>query len=526
MSMKQKLINIPLIILILVAGIFIGIKIQNYLEEKTTNAQEYKFNEVLNYTSKYYFKEVDPKKLVELAIEGMFDNLDPHTNYISIDEEKLSQESFRGEFDGIGVEFQIIKDTITVVSPIVGGPSDRVGILSGDKIVKIEGKTCIGFSNTEVINTLRGDKGTPVTLTIFRPYNKRDYDFKIVRDKIPIYSVDAALLFQDSIGYISLSRFSETSTDELVKNLEKLKSEGMKKIVLDLRNNPGGILSQAVNVADMFLDDQKLIVFTEGRIKQFNEKFNAEKEYGYEKYPLVILINRGSASASEIVAGAVQDWDRGWIVGENSFGKGLVQRPFLLSDNSAIRLTVSKYMTPSGRAIQRDYSNGKNEYYAVHNDSLMNKPDSLKKVYFTNEGRKVYGGGGIHPDSVVQQNDLTDYSIELGKNNIFYQFIRLYLDKNLELIKRKYEENIKLFLKDFSLKAELKNFVKYAESNGVKYNIKEFEKDEDYIQERLKAYVARELRGNSGWYSVLLNEDDQFKAAIKLLDIPLLERNR
>ena len=524
--MKNKIINIPILILVLVAGIFVGIKVGDYLQQETTDLQEYKFNEVLNYTTKYYFKETDPHKLVEYAIEGMFDKLDPHTTYISTEDEKLSEESFRGEFEGIGIEFQIIDDTITVVSPISGGPSYKLGILAGDKITKIEGESCIGFTNKDVIKALRGEKGSKVRVTIYRPINKKEYDFTIIRDKIPLLSVDASLLYQDSVGYISLTKFAGTTTEELIKNLGELRDKGMKKIVLDLRNNPGGLLNQAVSVADLFLDDEKLIVYTEGRVNRFDEQFFCTRTYEYENYPLVVLINNGSASASEIVSGAIQDWDRGFIVGENSFGKGLVQRPFILADNSAIRLTVARYFTPSGRAIQRDYSHGKEEYYsAVHDDSLIAKHDSLKK-YKTHGGRIVFGGGGITPDYVVKNSKLTDYSIELSRNNIYYRFIRIYLDHNREKIKSKYGDDFNEFNSGFSMKNELKNLIKFAEKNDVKFNKKDFEKDKDFICHRLKAYIARELFGNSGWYSVLLDYDDQFQKAIKLFDKPILPKGK
>ncbi len=520
--MKNKIVSIPILILVLVAGIFVGIKLEDYLEQKTTSLQEFKFNEVLNYTTKYYFEDTDPHKLVEYAIEGMFDKLDPHTTYISTEDEKLSEESFRGEFEGIGVEFQIIDDTITVVSPISGGPSYKIGILAGDKITKIEGESCIGFTNKDVIKALRGEKGSKVKITIYRPINKKEYEFTITRDKIPLLSVDASIMYSDSIGYISLTKFAGTTTDELIKNLGELRDKGMKRIVLDLRNNPGGLLNQAVSVADLFLDDEKLIVYTEGRVSRFDEKFFCRKSYEYEKYPLVVLINNGSASASEIVSGALQDWDRAFIVGENSFGKGLVQRPFILADNSAIRLTVARYYTPSGRAIQRDYSHGKEEYYsAAHNDSLNSKHDSLKE-YRTNAGRIVFGGGGITPDSVVKNSKLTDYSIELSRNNIYYRFIRIYLDHNREKIKNKYDNDFSKFNSDFTMKNELNNLIKFAKKNDVKFIKDDFEKDKDFICHRLKAYVARELFGNSGWYSVLLQYDDQFQAAIKLFDKPII----
>jgi len=522
--MKHTKKNISIMVLSLLAGIFIGIKVENYLDEQTTDLQEYKFNEVLNFTSKYYFEEVDPKILVESAIEGMFDKLDPHTTYISIENERLSEESFRGAFEGIGVEFQIIKDTITVVSPISGGPSDKIGILAGDKITKIEGESSISFTNKDVINSLRGEKGTEVNITIYRPINKKEYEFKIVRDKIPLHSVDVSLIYQDTIGYISLTKFSETTTDELIKSLDELKSQGMKSIVLDLRNNPGGLLSQAVNVSDLFLDDEKLIVFTNGRVSQFDEKFYSTISYEYEKLPLIILINMGSASASEIVAGAIQDWDRGLVVGETSFGKGLVQRPFILSDNSAVRLTVSKYFTPSGRAIQRDYSNGKEDYYNdVHQDSLNDKTDSLTKQYKTHKGRIVFADGGITPDSIVTPIRLTDYSIELSRNNIYYQFIRQYLDNNRIDIEEKYADDLNKFISNFTMKSELEKFIKFAVKNNVELIQSDYVKDKKFIMLRLKAYVARDLWGNRGWYSVILNEDNQFQTAVKLVNTPIIK---
>jgi len=521
--MKNKNLNIPIMILVLIAGMLIGVLLQDYLEEKITNQQEYKFNEALNFTSKYYFEEIDPKTLVESAIKGMFDKLDPHTTYISIEDEKLAEESFRGEFEGIGVEFQIIKDTITVVSPISGGPSYKIGILAGDKITKVEGESSIAFTNKDVVNSLRGEKGSKVNITIYRPSNRKEYEFEITRGKIPIHSVNASLIYNDSIGYISLNKFSETSTDELLKNLAELTSKGMKSIVLDLRNNPGGLLSQAVSVADLFLDDEKLIVYTDGRVSRFSEKFFSDKTYEYENIPLVILINNGSASASEIVSGAVQDWDRGLIVGENSFGKGLVQRPFILSDNSAIRLTVSRYFTPSGRAIQRDYSNGKDEYYSAHQDSSDQKTDSLAKEYKTHGGRTVFGGGGITPDSIVSQIRLSDYSIELSRNNIYYQFIRIYLDNNRSNIIDKYGDDFKKFNSIFTMERELSNFTKFAEKNNVRLIDTDFVKDKEYIMQRLKAYVARELWGNNGWYSVILDKDSQFQTAIKLVNTSILK---
>jgi len=508
----------PVIIITLIIGIIIGIKVQLYFSEFLINENESKINQVFDLTTAYYFEDVDTTKLVEAAINGMFEQLDPHTTYLPREDEKMSEETFRGEFDGIGVEFQIIKDTITVVSPISGGPSQKAGIQSGDKIVKIEGETSIGFSNKEVMKSLRGERGSEVNFTIYRSTNSREYEYSIIRDKIPIYAVDVSLLYNNDIGYVNLSRFSETSTSEISEALAKLKQDGMKKIVLDLRNNPGGILNEAVSISDLFLDESKLVVYTNGKIPQFEAEYFADNVDGYESYPLIILINRGSASASEIVAGAIQDWDRGLLVGETTFGKGLVQRPFLLSDGSAVRITVSRYYTPSGRAIQRDYSNGKEEYYMTaysHPDS--SRIDSTKIEYRTKGGRTVFGGGGITPDTLVPYESLTNYSVELTRNNIYYQFVRRYLDNNKDRLTNKYK-TLKEFNSDFNLLDRKKEFIKFASDNNAEFDKDDFRIDKDYIFRRLKAYIARELWENEGWYSVMLENDKQFQTAVKLFD--------
>ncbi|MCF6271262.1 MAG: S41 family peptidase [Melioribacteraceae bacterium] len=508
----------PIIIMALVVGVIIGIKLQIYLNERFPDKNESKINQIFELTTAYYFEDVDTTKLVESAINGMFAQLDPHTTYLPIEDEKISEETFRGEFDGIGVEFQIIKDTITVVSPISGGPSQKAGIQSGDKIVKIEGVTAIGFSNKDVIKSLRGERGSEVNFTIYRSANNREYEYSIIRDKIPIYAVDVSLLYNDDIGYVNLSRFSETTTIEVSRALAKLKLDGMKKIIFDLRNNPGGYLNEAVSITDLFLDDSKLIVYTTGRIPEFDTEYFADNIDGYESYPLIILVNRGSASASEIVAGAVQDWDRGLLVGETTFGKGLVQRPFLLSDGSAVRITVSKYYTPVGRAIQRDYSNGKNEYYlTVYSEPDSVKTDSTKLKFETKGGRMVFGGGGITPDTLVPYVSITNYSVELTRNNIYYQFIRHYLDNNKDRLTSKYN-TLKEFNTNYNLLNKKNEFIKFASDNNAKFNKDDFKTDEEYIFRRLKAYVARELWGNEGWYSVMLENDKQFQTAVQLFE--------
>jgi carboxyl-terminal processing protease len=315
-----------------------------------------KFNEALNYIYRNYVEEVDSQKLVESAIRGMLQELDPHSIYIPVSEMQRVEEDFRGSFEGIGIEFDVINDTITVIAPIAGGPAEALGIQAGDKIVTIDGQNAVGLSRNEVPRKLRGPKGTTVRVGIRRAGVPGILEFTIVRDRIPIYSVDAAFVIEGTdIGYVSINRFSATTHEELVQALRQLREQGMRKLLLDLRGNPGGFMDQAIRIADEFVPGGHRIVYTRGRLPQFNEDFYSRSGQEFERTPLIVLVNRGSASASEIVSGAIQDLDRGLIVGETTFGKGSVQRQFELPDGSGIRVTVSLYYTPSGRAIQRPY---------------------------------------------------------------------------------------------------------------------------------------------------------------------------
>lgn len=519
----------PFLFLVLTIGALIGIQLDKVFSGDNLRDSIRKFNDVLTYTEKYYIEEVDTQKLVEAALNGMFNQLDPHSVYIPAKEFTAVEESFRGDFEGIGIEFQIVNDTLTVVSPITGGPSEQLGILPGDRIVKIDGKSVIGITNDEVRQKLRGKAGTQVNVTIVRPGSTKQLEYTIVRDKIPIYSVDAHFMIDDKTGYVSVSRFSETTFDELTNALKDLNAKGMKQLLLDLRGNPGGYLNQAVQIADLFIDGKKKIVYTVGRRNEFNEEYFASETFPYEKIPLVVLINRGSASASEIVSGAVQDWDRGLVVGETSFGKGLVQRQFQLFDNSAIRLTISEYFTPSGRLIQRDYKNKKDkkDYYSEISDREESEgdniehtaeKDSTKPTYKTLiKKRTVFGGGGITPDYIVKSETLTEYTQNLLKENLFYSFVLGYLDTHSNEIKNKYGNDLSKFRKEFLINTDLLNsFVNFAKTKKIEFNQSDFEKDKDYIAARLKAQIARNFWKNDGWYSVLLEGDSQFRKALEL----------
>jgi carboxyl-terminal processing protease len=528
--MNNKFLRIPVIVIILTIGIVLGIQIEKVFSDDNLRDGVRKLNDVLSYTQRYYIEEVDTPKLVESAIKGITDELDPHSFYMSAKDFTAVEESFRGDFEGIGIEFQIVNDTLTVVSPITGGPSEALGILPGDRIVKIEGEDCIGITNEQVRDKLRGKSGSKVNVTVSRIGVSNLIDYEITRDKIPLYSVDASLMLKDNTGYISVSRFSETTLDELNDALMDLNQKGMNKLILDLRGNPGGYLSQAVEMADLFIDGEKKIVYTEGRREDTNEEFFASKKTPYEKIPLIVLINHGSASASEIVSGAVQDWDRGLIIGETSFGKGLVQRQFTLPDNSAIRLTISKYFTPSGRSIQRDYKDKKKyeEYYSSMEDTSTTEvnnlnhdaeQDTTKPIFKTNKGRTVYGGGGITPDYILKTESITEYTSNLLRKNIFYQYILNYIETNGKTINSKYGNDLNKFLNEFYYSEdELNNFISFADSKDVEFNEKQFNTDKAYISTRLKAQLARNYWKNDGWYSVMLTTDNQVEKAIGLFD--------
>lgn len=525
--MHFKNFRIPIMIIILTSGILLGTQIQKAITGDDLIQNLRKFNDVMTFTTKFYVEEVDSEKLVESAINGMLEDLDPHSTYIPAKDMQQVEEEFRGDFEGIGIEFQVVNDTLTVVSPITGGPSEALGILAGDRIIEIDNEDAIGITNDEVRKKLRGQAGTKVTVTIVRPGDDEEIEYEIIRDKIPLYSVDTKVMMDNSTGYISISRFAEKTTGELIQALSELKSRGMQKLILDLRNNPGGYLNQAFQIADLFIEGEKKIVYTRGRRTEFEDDFYASAPSPFEKIPLIILVNRGSASASEIVSGAIQDWDRGLIVGETTFGKGLVQRPFTLSDGSQLRLTVSEYFTPSGRLIQRKYDN-KEDYYRdvmereeVEGDNLEHEAegDSLRPTYKTANGRTVYGGGGITPDYIVKNDKLTGYSVSLLRKNVFYRFILGYLDTHGPEIEAEYGDNMDAFVKGFEIdEVVLKDFIAYSEDEGVEFVEEDYQKDKDYIQARLKAQIARNYWKNDGWYSVLVPLDEQVEKATTLFD--------
>ena len=515
-------------IVLLTLGIVLGIQIEKVFSDDSLRQSIMKFSDVMNITEKYYVDNVDTQGLVEEAINGMLTKLDPHSVYIPVKNISSIEESFRGDFEGIGIEFQIVDDTLTVVSPISGGPSEALGIQAGDRIIRIDSTSAVKITNEQVREKLRGKKGTVVRVTIVRNGVKDPIEYFITRDKIPLYSVDTHFIIDKTTGYVSVSRFAETTYDELSNALSDLSSKGMQKLILDLRGDPGGYLNQAVKIADLFIDGNKKIVYTKGRKTEFDEEYNASVKSVYENIPLIILVNKGSASASEIVSGAIQDWDRGLIVGETTFGKGLVQRQFSLSDNSGLRLTIARYYTPSGRLIQRNYKGlkDKSEYYSEAGDTVETDGDNIehtaeqdtsKPVFYTNKGRPVFGGGGITPDYIIKSDNITRLTTNLLRNNIFYQFALNYISVNDASIKKTYGDDLSKYLNKFIITENVINdFTNFAKSKKIEFNEKEFNTDKSYIISRLKAQIARNYWKNEGWYSVILSTDNQTQKAMEL----------
>ncbi|HUN66207.1 MAG TPA: S41 family peptidase [Bacteroidota bacterium] len=522
----KKRFSIAVVMIVFVAALLLGVQISNVFSGDNIFDQLNKFKDVLSFTEKYYVDNVDSQKLVESAITGMLSDLDPHSVYIPASQLAKVNEEFQGSFEGIGVEYDVLNDTIIVVSPVTGGPSEALGILANDRIVRINDTSAIGIKRDDVPKKLRGPKGTHVRVSIFRPGEKNLFDFDITRDKIPLYSVDASFMVNDQVGYISMNRFSATTHDEFVAALDKLRQVGMKKLILDLRNNPGGYLEQAERVADELLPKGRKIVYTQGRRQEFNEEY-VSAGGRFTDIGLIVLISHGSASASEIVSGAIQDWDRGLIVGETSFGKGLVQRQIELPDKSAFRLTIARYYTPSGRLIQRPYGKDFDDYrkepYTKNESEGENiehneEKDSTRPVFKTSGGRKVFGGGGITPDYIVKEGRLTDYTVNLLGKNVFQEFVVGYLETHNKSLRDAYEKDMSRYLKDYTVTDDvIASFEELAKKKGITVNRDQATTDMKYIKARLKADIARTIWSNEGWYRVMrTEEDEQFGKALTL----------
>ena len=478
----------------------------------------------------FYVDTANLESLTEEAIVAILKELDPHSAYISKEDVEKANEPLVGSFEGIGVTFQIFQDTILVISPVPGGPSDRVGIMAGDKIITIDGEDAFGekVNNDYVAKHLRGEKGTKVTLGIKRGKSDELIDYEVIRDKIPLNSIEAAFMLDKNVGYIKLDRFAQTSNTEFEESLAKLKAQKMKSLILDLRGNTGGYLNIAAELSNQFLKKDMTIVYTEGD-KSPKQIFNTDKNGKFTDGKLIILIDEGSASASEIVSGAVQDWDRGILIGRRSFGKGLVQRPFNLPDGSQVRLTTARYYTPTGRCIQRSYEKGSEDYYNemtkrmkhgefYHSDSIQ-FPDSLKYSTLLS-GRTVYGGGGIMPDIFmpVDTTFATKLYTDLIRKGVFNRFTVDYVMKNRELISNEYSD-FENFYEQFEVTDEMiSDFRSLAAEEGVEWNDEQFQRSEPMIKLQLKALIARNEWSQSEYYRVVMNEDKVIKKAVEILN--------
>ncbi len=488
-----------------------------------------KLQRALDIINLFYVDSVNNNKLVEAPIIEMLKTLDPHSTYISKDEVQEMNEPLEGNFEGIGIQFNIFNDTILVVNPIPGGPSEKLGIRAGDRIVKIDGQNVagVGIKNNEVFKKLRGKKGTQVTVSIQRRGEKDLLDFTITRDKIPIYSLDASYMIDKEIGYIKLNRFSATTMEEFKKAITKLKASGMKDLILDLAGNGGGYLNAAVDLADEFLDDRKMIVYTQGLTSPRTD-YRATSNGEWQNGRLVIIVDEGSASASEIVSGAVQDWDRGLIVGRRTFGKGLVQRPFNLNDGSMIRLTVARYYTPSGRLIQKPYEKGFNEYSKEiinrYNKGELTNADSIhfpenQKYQTLVSKRTVYGGGGIMPDIFVplDTNAYTKYYRSLMQKGLIYRFVLQYMDKDRENLKKSYP-SFSNFKANFEVKeAMLDSLASLAKKEKIEFTDEEKQTSAESIKNMIKALLARDLWDNSEYFEIINPRREEYVKAIEVL---------
>lgn len=487
-----------------------------------------KLNFLLQLINYNYVESVDQPKLVETAIESMLKELDPHSVYIPKKEVERVNEPLVGNFEGIGVTFQLFHDTILVVSPVPGGPSDKLGILAGDKIIKINGEDATGskVNNQYVMDRLRGPKGTTVEVSIYRKSRAGLIDYKIVRDKIPLNSIDATFMVTDQIGYIKLSRFARSSANEFRESVEELKKQGMKSLILDLRGNTGGYLDIAIELGDQFLSSEKLIVYTEGLHSLRNDDLATSRGV-FEDGKLAVIIDESSASASEIVSGAVQDWDRGVIVGRRSFGKGLVQKPYLMPDSSMVRITTARYYTPSGRCIQKPYTDDVDAYRSevvdrykhgefMHQDSIK-MPDSLK--FYTHNKRLVFGGGGIMPDVFVPLDTafVSDYYTDILRKGLLNEFTVQYVDNHRNELTSKFK-TAKDFKKGFTKEEELFNeFLAFSDKKEVKRTDAMLAASGKQIRYVLKGMIARNLFGVGAYFEVTTDNDDDLLKTIEIL---------
>lgn len=507
------------------------ISLCSYADRNSLEQAGMKLSQFLFYLDNLYVDTVNVGKLAERAIVEVLKDLDPHSSYIAADDVAEMNQAIQGNFEGIGISYQFIKDTVVVSQTITGCPAEKVGMLPGDRLTHVD-TTCIagvGMKQSQIPKLIRGEKGSKVKVTVVRRGEKDPITFNIVRDKIPLHSVDAAFYVANGVGYIKLNSFSVTTTQEIADAINELNRDGeLKNLIIDLQSNGGGVMSAAIDLVNLFIPKDKLIVYTEGA----HQDRHSANSFGGDKMldlPLYILIDEHSASASEIVSGALQDWDRATIIGRRSFGKGLVQRPLRLKDGSEIRLTTSRYYTPSGRHIQKPYSEGKEQYYKdlerryehgefVHSDSIS-FPDSLKYQTLL-QGRTVYGGGGIFPDVFVPLDTTryTKFYRSVVAKGVFTKTVSEYTDANRKSLSKKYND-FESFDRDFVINDKvIDRLVDNARNEGIEFDQTDIEKSTDILKTQMKAIVAQGLFGTEAYFWVVRGNNDALQKAIELIE--------
>lgn len=506
-------------LLVLVAVFATGAAAIDYVQASGRGTSLQQWNALVRIASlvrENYVEEVSQEKLLDGAIEGMLTKLDPHSTYIAPENTKQVQERFEGEFEGIGIHFDVINGVLTVMAPIPGSPADAVGLRAGDKIVKIDGRSALGIKENQVMERLKGPKGTKVRVTVSREGEEEPFEFTIIRDKIEISSIPSAFMIRPEVGYIWITRFSRKTAEEFDEALQKLKRAGMKKLILNLRNNGGGYLDQAVQVVDRFIDKGQLVVYTRGRKPNSSEEHYAQRGTEHPLYPVIVMINSASASASEIVAGALQDHDRALIVGQTSFGKGLVQNKFDLQNGGAVLLTVARYYTPSGRLIQRPYTEDRMAYIEGAGASPADSGETSKRpVYYTmNRKRKVYGGGGIAPDVALKPDTLNALERRLDRENILFEFATHYASAH-----RSELNDLGRFIASFELsRRDLADIRRVIEERGIAVREEEFQASLDFIRRVIMQEIAVSRWGRDAQYQVNASLDPEVHQVLNLFD--------
>ncbi|MCY4160199.1 MAG: S41 family peptidase [Bacteroidetes bacterium] len=526
-------------VLILTVGVLLGMQLESALTDDTREALK-KLENAFLVISQRYVEEVDSGVLAEHALEGMLEELDPHSVYIDAETMRRVEEDFSGGFEGIGISFEFVEgvegqDTLAVLSVIPGGPSEEVGLHAGDRIVEVDRQSTIGYKTEDVQRTLKGPRGTSVDIVVIRPGYANPINFTIVRDRIPLYAVDVAYMIDEITGFIKVNRFSGTTHREFKSAVERLKSQGMQRLMLDLRGNSGGYMEMAVQLSDEFLPEDALIVSQKGRIRDANRPFVGTSEGLLENEPIIVLVNESSASASEIVSGALQDHDRGLIVGRRTFGKGLVQQQYLLPDKSALRVTIARYYTPSGRLIQTPYENGDREDYYISkrelqtNSALLSAQEIIESIpdslhYKTEGGRTVIGGGGILPDFIVDVDSASMFLREVFSRDLANTYARMWYDREGASLTATWRDRRDDFFDSFEVEEiEFQRFLEYARVRGIRFGTEadafseeEVEADRSYLKARIKARLAVRLYDLEAFYPIMHPEDHTLQEALKL----------